>query len=311
GVPQGSALSPLLFSLYINDIPRSPETHLALFADDTAIYYSCRKKALLHRRLQTAATTMGQWFRKWRIDINPTKSTAVLFKRGRPPNTTLSIPLPTRRVNTPAPAVRPITMFDQPIPWAPKVKYLGVTLDSRMTFRPHIKTVRDRAAFILGRLYPMICRRSKMSLRNKVTLYKTCIRPVMTYASVVFAHAARIHLKSFQIIQSRFCRIAVGAPWFVRIVDLHDDLDLESISKYLQSASMRHFDKAARHENPLIVAAGNYIPDPADRMESSRRRPKHVISDPPDPLTVLLGTSSTGHRSRRTRRLRRRARRVN
>ncbi|TLM35181.1 reverse transcriptase family protein, partial [Acinetobacter baumannii] len=233
GVPQGSALSPLLFSLYINDIPRSPETHLALFADDTAIYYSCRKKALLHRRLQTAATTMGQWFRKWRIDINPTKSTAVLFKRGRPPNTTLSIPLPTRRVNNPAPAVRPITMFDQPIPWAPKVKYLGVTLDSRMTFRPHIKTVRDRAAFILGRLYPMICRRSKMSLRNKVTLYKTCIRPVMTYASVVFAHAARIHLKSFQIIQSRFCRIAVGAPWFVRNVDLHDDLDLESISKYL------------------------------------------------------------------------------
>ncbi|TLP06536.1 hypothetical protein FEG24_18945, partial [Acinetobacter baumannii] len=234
GVPQGSALSPLLFSLYINDIPRSPETHLALFADDTAIYYSCRKMSLLHRRLQIAVATMGQWFRKWRIDINPTKSTAVLFKRGRPPNTTLSTPLPNRRANTSA--VSPVTLFGQPIPWASQVKYLGVTLDRGMTFRPHIKTVRDRAAFILGRLYPMLCSRGKLSLRNKVTLYKTCIRPVMTYASVVFAHSARTHLKSLQVIQSRFCRIAVGAPWFLRNVDLHDDLELDSLSKYLQSA---------------------------------------------------------------------------
>nr|XP_037875725.1 uncharacterized protein LOC119630422 isoform X1 [Bombyx mori] len=67
-----------------------------------------------------------------------------------------------------------------------------------------------------------------------------------------------------------------------------DDLDLEPISMYLQSASVHHFENTARHENPLIVAAGNYIPDPADRLESSRRRPKHVITDPPDPLTVLL-----------------------
>nr|XP_021206267.1 uncharacterized protein LOC110385888 [Bombyx mori] len=42
---------------------------------------------------------------------------------------------------------------------------------------------------------------------------------------------------------------AAGAPWYVRNVDLHDDMDLESISKYLQSASVRHFGKVARYEN--------------------------------------------------------------
>ncbi|TLO84139.1 hypothetical protein FEG28_18965, partial [Acinetobacter baumannii] len=245
GVPQGSVLSPLLFSLFVNDIPRSPPTHLALFADDTTVYYSSRNKSLIAKKLQSAALALGQWFRKWRIDINPAKSTAVLFQRGS--STRISSRI-RRRNLTP-----PITLFRQPIPWARKVKYLGVTLDASMTFRPHIKSVRDRAAFILGRLYPMICKRSKMSLRNKVTLYKTCIRPVMTYASVVFAHAARTHIDTLQSLQSRFCRLAVGAPWFVRNVDLHDDLGLESIRKYMKSASERYFDKAMRHDNRLIV----------------------------------------------------------
>ncbi|XP_028030019.1 uncharacterized protein LOC114242911 [Bombyx mandarina] len=63
---------------------------------------------------------------------------------------------------------------------------LGLTFDGGMTLGPHIKSVSDRAEFLLGRLYPMICKRSKLSLHNKVTLYKTCIRSVITYASAIF-----------------------------------------------------------------------------------------------------------------------------
>ncbi|KAA5588662.1 hypothetical protein F3G61_31455, partial [Pseudomonas aeruginosa] len=113
-----------------NDIPRSPPTQLALFADDTTVYYSSRNKSLIASKLQSAALTLGQWFRKWRIDINPAKSTAVLFQRGNSPLISSRI---RRRNITP-----PITLFGQPIPWVRKVKYLGVTLDASMTFRPHI-----------------------------------------------------------------------------------------------------------------------------------------------------------------------------
>lgn len=78
----------------------------------------------------------------------------------------------------------------------------------------------------------------------------------MNYASLVLAHAARTNLKPLQIIQSCFHKIAVEGPWFMKNVGLHDDLELDSISKF-QSASVRHFEMVARHENSLVLATGN------------------------------------------------------
>lgn len=268
GVPQGSVLSPLLFSLYTSDIPRSPPTQLALFADDTALYCSTRSHRLLTKFLQRAANSLGDWFRKWRIEVNPEKSTAVYFTRGR---------------KKPPP---PITLFGKPIPWAKQAKYLGYILDSGLTCRAHIKSVRDRAAFVLGRLHPLLNKRSKLSLRNKVRLYLTCIRPIMTYASVVFAHAAPTHIRRLQVIQNRFMRKATGAPWFVRNENLHIDLGIPTIASFLKECSRRYFDNAPHHPNPLVVQSADYVPlrDPTVR----RRRPRNVLADPDDAITLAI-----------------------
>lgn len=148
----------------------------------------------------------------------------------------------------------------------------------------------------------MICKRSKSSFHNKVTiLHKICIHSVVTYASVVFVHAIRTHINSLQVIQSRFCRIAVGTPSYVRNGDLNVDLNLVTIRRYLKEASECYFDKVARLENPLIVAAANYLSN-RDEATQNRRRPKHVLLDAPGSLSVLLGPPSTGHRPRPARR---------
>ncbi|CAH2040606.1 unnamed protein product, partial [Iphiclides podalirius] len=99
-----------------------------------------------------------------------------------------------------------------------------------------------------------------MSLRNKVTLYKAVVRPIMTYASPVFAHIAPKQIHRLQVIQNRFLRRATGAPWFMR--DLHVDLELPTIAQFLKSASRRYFDSAGAHPNPLIVGAVTYRPLP-------------------------------------------------
>ncbi|GBP38218.1 Probable RNA-directed DNA polymerase from transposon BS [Eumeta japonica] len=80
GVPQGSTLSPLLYSAYTNDVPRpsSSGVQLALFADDTAL--GNRNRSTRFTLLpQRAIDELGQWFRKWRIEVNP-KSAAIQFK---------------------------------------------------------------------------------------------------------------------------------------------------------------------------------------------------------------------------------------
>ncbi|CAH2037194.1 unnamed protein product, partial [Iphiclides podalirius] len=289
GVPQGSVLGPFLFTLYTNDMPRVKDVELALFADDTCIYTTGRTPELIHRRLQAAAITIGDWFRQWRIEINPAKSAAVLFAHKK------NIPIPP-----------PVKLLDSPVPWVNKVKYLGVVLDSQLKFTQHVTQVRNRAAFVFGRLY--LNKTSKMSLRNKVTLYKAVVRPIMTYASPVFAHIAPKQIHRLQVIQNRFLRRATGAPWFMRNIDLHIDLELPTIAQLLKSASRRYFDSAAAHPNSLIVGAVTYRPLPLNIFRRDYRRPRHVLDFPDDETTIAIERIKKLKKHTNTHRTRRRVR---
>ncbi|GBP15624.1 Probable RNA-directed DNA polymerase from transposon BS [Eumeta japonica] len=80
--------SPLLYSAYTNDVPRpsSSGVQLALFADDTALFTEIGIGAPdSPSSLQRAIDELGQWFRKWRIEVNPDKSAAIQFKYGHRP----------------------------------------------------------------------------------------------------------------------------------------------------------------------------------------------------------------------------------
>ncbi|GBP95908.1 Probable RNA-directed DNA polymerase from transposon BS [Eumeta japonica] len=181
GVPQGSTLSPLLYSAYTNDIPR-PKTgvQLALFADDTTLFL--RSDSLNHiiPRLQRAINELTQWFQLWRIEVNSEKSAAIYFDFSNIKRT-LAVPYNALRIS------------NAPIPWQHNYKYLGITLDKHLHFRDHIQRVRKLAIFYMSRLSGMIGRKSKMSLLNKRTLYTMCIRPVMTYACPVLLTPPRLH----------------------------------------------------------------------------------------------------------------------
>jgi hypothetical protein len=60
--------------------------------------------------------------------------------------------------------------------------YLGITLDTRLTWSPHFDLVRKRTAQRMGMLGPLMNRKSDLSVRNEVLLYKQLIRPMMDYA---------------------------------------------------------------------------------------------------------------------------------
>jgi hypothetical protein len=61
GVLQGSALSPTLFNMYINDTPQAIGVHLALFADDNCLYVTECKKGYVLRKLQRGLNSMVEW----------------------------------------------------------------------------------------------------------------------------------------------------------------------------------------------------------------------------------------------------------
>ncbi|GBP34907.1 Probable RNA-directed DNA polymerase from transposon X-element [Eumeta japonica] len=274
-VPQGSALSPLLlYSAFTNVITRSTSgVQLALFADDTALFFRSRTRRSIFCHLPKAIDELGQWFRKWRIEVDPNKSAAIQFKYSK--NRSKLV------VNWNTPNLK---MLNARIPWQRSYKYLGVTLDKNLHFREYIARVRKNALFYTTRLGVMLGRKSKLSRRNKRTLYKMYIRTVMTYACPVFAHAALKAIHRLQVIQNKFCRVATDAHWCVRNSILHRDLELPTLSKHIKDASKRFFDIAGSHPNALLSAAVYQPPPPTHFI----RRPRNVLIDPPDALTVAV-----------------------
>ena len=162
GVPQGAILSPLFFSIYINDIVKSADAEFNLFADDTSVYIADKSPASLQLRLQEVLDKLASWFKQWAVTINPTKSAVLVLSRKR---------------NLP---VLDIQLDGQHIPQVTKHKHLGLVFNSRLSWSDHTTFVRSKAAKKLGLLRRIRRRLPALVAR---TLYITCIRPTLEYAS--------------------------------------------------------------------------------------------------------------------------------
>jgi hypothetical protein len=114
GVPQGSDLTPDLYNIYTTDIPRTPNTLLATFADDTVLLSTSDDISTVAHNLQYHTSLIEVWCKYWLIKINKSKSTHVTF--------TL------HHGNCPL-----IKLNNINIPVSNKTNYLGVLHDKRLT----------------------------------------------------------------------------------------------------------------------------------------------------------------------------------
>ncbi|GFV13676.1 RNA-directed DNA polymerase from mobile element jockey [Trichonephila clavipes] len=85
GLPQGSLSSPLLFTLYVNDIPQTDSSPLAMFADDTAVISQNKRFFVVISNLQHYISLLELWLNDWKIKVNASKSAILMFTR-RPIN---------------------------------------------------------------------------------------------------------------------------------------------------------------------------------------------------------------------------------
>jgi hypothetical protein len=113
------------------------------------------------------------------------------------------------------PRSRPVQFLGQTIEFVYSVRYWGVTLDSRLIWPPHVVEVRKKASQRLGLLGPLLNRRSGVSIRNGVLLYKQLIRPIMDYACPIWRCAARSNIKQPQALQFKCFRIDTDALSYI------------------------------------------------------------------------------------------------
>lgn len=219
GVPQGAILSPILFNYYVNDIPKHNQTQIALFADDTALIAQSTKKQQANIYLQKHIDQLEDYYDKWKIKVNPTKTKLVHFsvKRDTPNNK--------------------IKFNNIEVNHEKSLKYLGVILDQRLTFESHIREINKKAKAAINVLYPILNKHSPMDTKFKLLIYKQYIRPIMLYSCPIFSKASKTNLNKLQVTQNKALRLILNKH--AKITDLHKEAQMETIPNIIH----RHTDK--------------------------------------------------------------------
>lgn len=235
GVPQGSILGPLLFNLYTADIPEPKRATIAQYADDTAIYYSNRRLDFTNIHLENDLDNIIDWYDRWKIKINPQKTTAVFFQHRRRP----------RKPNE-------IKLQGEKIKWTGKVKYLGITLDENLTYIQHIKEVKRKIGYAIKNLYPLLNSKSKLNIENKIRIIKTIIIPAITYAGEIWHQASDAQKNAVQRKINVLIRMAVGAPYYISNEQLYKETGIEPLAATIERRTYNTITKMEAHENITI-----------------------------------------------------------
>lgn len=237
GAPQGSCLSPSLYNIYISDLKVPGDCKLAQFADDTGVLRSDDNPKVISTRLQESVVQIIAFFKKWKIKINASKTEAIFFTRRR-----------AKRFHR----VRKLRFDDIVIDWSKKLKYLGLILDRKLLFDEHIKYSNERAQKYIMILYSLINRRSQLSLRNKLLIYKSIIRSILFYACPVWGTCAKTHLKKLQVTQNKCLKMIYNLPFHYSTYKLHKKANIKTITESIANQSKKFLLNCHFSSNPLI-----------------------------------------------------------
>jgi ribonuclease P/MRP protein subunit RPP40 len=191
GVPQGSVLGPVLFVIYVNDMPARVSSSIRLYADDTKLYRPISSPSDA-QALQDDLSSLETWSDEWLLKFHPEKCTMLRIGTKKSPLSTYTMHHEGGRVA---------------LKWEVTEKDLGILIDEKLTFHEEVNSRVKKANSIVG-----IIRRSFTHLDEKMftTLFKALVRPHLEYAVAVWNPHLKKDTNSIEAVQRRATKLIPG-----------------------------------------------------------------------------------------------------
>jgi hypothetical protein len=202
GVPQGSILGPVLFLIYINDLPRSLTVKDPIsFADDTTLTYLNKNILDLTSNINSDLSKLNDWLAANKLTMNVQKTNYIFFQRQ----------------NTSLPPLE-LVVNNVPIRQAHDLRILGVTFDQNLSFKIHTNNIKNKlvsSLFVLRRI------RTNISVSNACLLYNSLIKSHLSYCITIWGNSNSQNINALYVIQNKYLKSAFLLPMRTASISLY------------------------------------------------------------------------------------------
>ena len=215
GVPQGSLIGPLLFLIYINDLPNCLREALPrMYADDTSISIAASSLPELESVLNTELANLHEWLDVNKLSLNIAKTELLLIgSRQRLASTTIGHSLT-------------VKIEGHEIDRVPHTKSLGLYIDQNLSWSKHVKEAAKIISSGIGaleRLRPFICD------DTAILLYRALIEPYFDYCCPVWDGLSNELADKLQKLQNRAIRVITKSDYYSSATALRGKLGRDNL----------------------------------------------------------------------------------